>query len=232
MRMVMTNETDTDLMALYYDVDYTVGDRLGPDVLYFHTYFRRENPTKMQHDYEPLPRVAGKGRFLGVNLGVIANKAIYGDSWWGEGEVKIYLDDDDQFPALNGTGTEDYIGSAYGMAPYAHSYQGAPFVDNQRMRFAFYRYHVEDPVYFREAIRVTIQQIGIILPRDIQALSGIEGPLYKAGPGLIQFDKSRLVPLQLFEREDDWSSCAYFYLDKPENHLPKLGDVRERIRGL
>ena len=232
MRMVITNETDTDLMALYYDVDFTVGDKLGPDVMYFHTYFHRENPTKMQHDYEALPTVAGKGRFLGMNLGVIANKSLYAGSWWGEGAVKVYLDGEDQFPALSGTGIEDYIGTAYGMGPFAHSYQGAPIVDNQRMRFAFYRYHVEDPVYFREAIRVTIQQIGIILPNDIQALSGIEGSLYKAGPGLIGFDKRRLAPFQLFEREDDWSSCAYFYLDKPENKLPGPGDVRERVRGL
>jgi len=232
MRLVITNETDIDLASLYYDVDYTLGDRHGPEVLYFHAHFRRENPTTLQRDYEILPVVQGRGRFLGSVIGVIANREKYGSRWWGEGEVKMYIDGDREFPTLAGTGTEDYIGAGFALGPYAHLYQGAPLVDNEKMQFGFYRYHVSDPVYFRRDIRVTIQQIGIILPNDIAAISRDARPVYRAGPGLMELDKNQLTPFQLFEREDDWSSCAYFYLNAPTNRLAPLMDVSGRTRGL
>ena len=100
------------------------------------------------------------------------------------------------------------------------------------MRYSFYRYHIIDPIYFRRDIRVTIQQIGIILPENIEAFTQHKEPIYKAGPGLIEIDKSQLRPYQLFEREDDWSSCAYFYLDKPENGLNQLPSEKYRTEGL
>ena len=82
----------------------------------------------MQHDYELLPQVKGRGRYLGVNIGVIADKR-YGKNWWGEGEVKIYLDGDGKLPTLAGTGAEDYIGTGFGLGAYSHQYQGAPVAD-------------------------------------------------------------------------------------------------------
>jgi Protein of unknown function (DUF2961) len=231
-RLVVTNETDTDLRAFFYDVDYTLGDRHGAEVLYFHAYFRREKPTQMQRDYALLPKVMGKGRFLGINAGVIVNQKSYSKSWWGEGEVKVYLDGDNLLPTLSGTGTEDYAGTGWGLGRYANQYQGCLVADEEKMRYSFYRYHVPDPIYFRRDIRVTIQQIGFILPKDIEALSSSNVPIYKTGPGLIEIDKTRLKPFEPFEREDDWSSCAYFYLDKPENGLPRLEPVERRIEGL
>jgi hypothetical protein len=232
MKMVVTNETDTDLRAFYYDVDYTLGDRHGADVLYFHAYFRRETPTQIQRDYELLPKVEGKGRFLGINAGVIINQKRYFKSWWGEGEVKVYLDGDNLLPTLSGTGTEDYVGTGWGLGQYANQYQGCLLADGEGMRYSFYRYHVPDPVYFRRDVRVTIQQIGIILPKETGVFSSSSAPIYKAGPGLVEMDKTRLKPYELYEREDDWSSCAYFYLDRPENGLPRLVPVQRRIEGL
>lgn len=233
MRIVITDGTDTDAGPMYYDVDYTLGDQHGADMLYFHAYFHRENPTKLQHDYEILPRVQGKGRFLGANIGVIPNRTRYGDTWWGEGEVKMYIDGDTDGPTINGTGSEDYAGAGPGFAgPYSNLYQGAPVVDGKKARFAFYRYHIPDPVYFRRDLRVTMQQIGIILPVDIPRVALLSERLYKAGPSLIEIDKAHIAPYQLFEREDDWSRCAYFYLDNPENQLVELAEVNERIRGL
>src|SRR5689334_15514685 len=126
MKIVLTNDTDAPQPQVYYDVDYTLGDKLPADALYFHAHFRRENPTTLQRDYEILPRVAGRGRYLGANLGVIVDGHRYGATWWGEGEVKIYLDGDRERPTLNGTGTEDYIGTGYGQGAYAHRFQGAP----------------------------------------------------------------------------------------------------------
>lgn len=232
MKLIVTNETDADLRAFFYDVDYTLGDKHGTDVLYFHAHFRREKSTKMQQDYELLPKVEGKGRFLGVNVGVIANQKKYLKSWWGEGEVKVYLDGDNTLPTLSGTGTEDYVGTGWGLNQYANQYQGCLVADAEKMRYSFYRYHIIDPIYFRRDIRVTIQQIGIILPENIEAFTQHKEPIYKAGPGLIEIDKSQLRPYQLFEREDDWSSCAYFYLDKPENGLNQLPSEKYRTEGL
>jgi hypothetical protein len=232
MRLVVTNDTDTDLGLMFFDVEYTLGDRHGGDMLYFHAYFRRENPTTLQRDYEILPTVQGQGRFLGANISVIANQETYGRRWWGEGEVKMYIDGDRESPTIVGTGTEDYIGAGFALGPFAHLYQGAPIVDNDRMRFGFYRHHVNDPVFFHRDIRVTVQQIGIILPNDLATVLADSRPVYRAGPGLVEVDKTRLAPFQLFERQDDWASCAYFYLSTPTNKLAPLADVAFRSRGL
>ena len=232
MKLVVTNESDAHLSSLYYDVDYTIGDEHGEDTLYFHACFNRENPTRLQQDFEIVPKIEGKGRFLGANVGVIVDQNRYGKSWWGEGEVKIYLDGDGLLPSLNGTGTEDYIGTGWMLGEYSNLYQGCLLADNQQMRYCFYRYHIPDPIYFYTDIRVTIQQIGIILPEDVEPLSTIQTPIYKAGNDLIEIDKMHLQPFELFEREDDWSSCSYFYLNQPENKLRELAPIEDRIKGL
>ena len=227
MRIVVTNESGKDLRSLYYDVDYTLGDRHGPEALYFHAHYRRENPTRMQRDYELLPKVAGRGRFLGVNVGVIANQEKYLKTWWGEGEVKVYLDGDGEFPTLSGTGTEDYIGTAYGQGRYSNLYQGCHVADEKAMRYGFYRHHVPDPVYFAREARVTIQQIGYA--EAAESFYKLAAPVYTAGPGLVERPR---VTTGLYERQDDWSSCAYFYLDKPESGLPAIEDAAARMKGL
>lgn len=232
MKLVVTNESGADLLLFYYDVDYTLGDAHAEDTLYFHACFNRESPTRLQQDYEILPRVAGKGRFLGANLGIIVDQERYGRSWWGEGEVKIYLDGDGRLPSLSGTGTEDYIGTGWMVGEYAQLYQGCLLADQEQMRYCFYRYHIPDPIYFHSDIRVTIQQIGILLPQDLETFRKADEPLYKAGPGLVPLDLTQLQPFQLFERQDDWSSCSYFYLDQPENQLPPLAPVEARLTGL
>ena len=232
MELVVANDSDTDLLLFFYDVDYTIGDQHGEDTLYFHAWFNRENPTRMQQDYELLPKIEGKGRFLGANVGVIVNQKRYGKSWWGEGEVKIYLDGDGLLPSLSGTGTEDYIGTGWMLGQYANFYQGCLLADHEQMRYCFYRYHIPDPIYFHSDIRVTIQQIGILLPENVEAFRNSQTPIYKAGKGLIEMDTTQLQLFQLFEREDDWSSCSYFYLDKPESQLPPLATIEDRIKGL
>jgi len=235
MKIVVTNATRVDLPMFFYDVDYTLGDRHGPDSLYFHAYFNRQNPTTFQQDYAFLPKVSGRGRFLGVNVGVIADTDEYFNSWWGEGECKIFLDGDAEFPTLCGTGTEDYIGTGWFLGPYAHQYQGCPLADHDTMQFCFYRYHVVDPVYFYKDIRVTMQQIGCWLPESKPKMVASGKTYYLAGPGKKPVDWAKgdgRNDYGLFERQDDWSSCAYFYLDKPENHLPPLQGVQERTAGL
>ncbi|HEV2859762.1 MAG TPA: glycoside hydrolase family 172 protein [Pyrinomonadaceae bacterium] len=229
MRIVMTNESREDLGELFYDVDYTVGDRHDARTLYFHAHYRRENPTTLQRDYEILPRVEGRGRYLGTNVGVIVNQKEFFNTWWGEGEIKIYLDGDRELPTLVGTGTEDYVGTAWGQGQYAHLYQGSPVADEGANRWCFYRYHVPDPVYFYRDVRVTMQQIGYLADHSRGGLVREGRKLYRAGPGLVEKD---IRTDGKFERADDWSSCAYFYLDRPENNLPRLDPVEKRTEGL
>lgn len=226
MKIVAINESGQDEPFFFYDVDYTIGDRHGADMLYFHAHWRRENPTKLQRDFEILPHVQGKGRFLGVNMGVIVTTRTFSRTWWGEGEVKMYLDGDSEFPTLAGTGTEDYIGTGWSQGIYSSLYQGCPIADQERFRYCFYRHHVPDPVFFAREARVTIQQMGHV---RANALKHTKGIIYKAGPGLVEYDRATKARI---ERQDDVSSCAYFYLDRPENGLPPLAPAAERIKGL
>ncbi|HMD84188.1 MAG TPA: glycoside hydrolase family 172 protein [Terriglobia bacterium] len=231
MKIVLSNESGKDLQLLFYDVDYTLGDDHGPEDLYFHAYFRRENPTSLQRDFEILPQVHGKGRFLGTSLCVLADTQKYVDKWWGEGEVKVYLDGDSGWPTLAGTGTEDYIGTGWGIQrAYADLYQGSPSVDSGKMQFCFYRFHIPDPIYFRADARVTIQQIGFNPEHPASdPLNHTGAPIYKAGPGLVERKKGEFGT---FERQDDWSSVAYFYLDKPDDDLPPIDTPEQRMKGL
>lgn len=229
MRVVVTNESGQDLPELFYDVNYTLGDRHPPGVLYFHAHFRRENPTRLQQDYEILPRLEGRGRYLGTNIGVTLDRRTYFNTWWGEGEIKIYLDGDRELPTLVGTGTEDYVGTAWGQGQYAHLYQGSPIADEGAGQWCFYRYHIPDPVYFQRDLRVTMQQIGYLADHSRGGLVREGRRLYRAGPGRVEMDTRTDGR---FERTDDWSSCAYFYLDRPENNLPPLAPAEQRLAGL
>ena len=87
-------------------------------------------------DFEFLPEIEGKGKVFGVNMGVNVDSA-YGHTWWGEGEVKMYLDNDGEFPTINGTGTEDYIGTAWGLGQYTNLYQGCTVADDSQSNMRF-----------------------------------------------------------------------------------------------
>jgi len=222
MKILVINESGTDLAQFFYDIDFTVGERHDNDTLYFHSHFQRENPTQLQKDYTILPGILGQGRFLGVNIGVKADKNRYGTAWWGEGEVKMYIDGDTDFPSLCGTGTEDYIGTGYGQGCYANLYQGCHLADHDKMQYCFYRMHIPDPVYFHTGIRVVMQQIGWCSSETRDVLKKCDPPILRAGAGSHPVDFSGANGQSwngLFERQDDWSSCAYFYLDKPMSDL-------------
>ncbi len=238
MKITITNETPQKLHSFYYEVDYTLGDDIGGNNMYLHAYFNRENPTTPLRDYAILPEIHGTGRYLGCNVGVISNTNVFGKTWWGEGEVKIFLDGDMEYPTLCGTGTEDYIGTGWELGKFHSLYQGCTVCDKDKFQFGFYRLHKPDPVYFYEDIKVTIQQIGSTDPYEMMKIlihkkqSGIDIP----GLGLGKIDieeifKNRFTRENLsglFERYDDWSSTAYFYLTQPENSLPELISYEER----
>ena len=180
-----------------------------------------------------------------MNMGVITNP-IYQKSWWGEGEVKIYLDGDKELPTLNGTGTEDYIGTGWGQGKYAHEFQGCLVADTLAGAWALYRYHVPDPVYFRKDCRVTIQLMGgDMLPkvREYKKKGAPLLPVSVAGDNMFVKLLEKEKPLSLddasfpagwvnFYRQDDVSATAYFYLDTPDHKLPALPPVQVRTTGL
>jgi hypothetical protein len=173
--------------------------------------------------------VRGRGRYLGASLGVRTDRGTYHNTWFGEGEVKIYLDGDSTLPTIAGTGTEDYVGTAWGTGAVRPSLQGSPVADDNRGVFAFYRLHVPDPVWFHQDVRVTMQQIGYLTDYSRGEITRTGRQLFRAGPGRVPMNTAADGK---FERADDWSACAYFYLDRPENGLPPLAPLAERVAGL
>lgn len=243
-KIIVRNESEKDLKALFYDVNF-VRKEVSEETPYFHTYWSRNTKTGLEKDFRILPQIKGEGRFLGTNIGVITG-AEYEDTWFGEGEVKMYIDGDSDHPSLVGSGTEDYIGTAYGQGAFAHMFQGSPIADKENGLFAFYRYHIPDPVYFHNDIKVTIQQMGGAPQSQVVELLNKGADLIPVtidpnGEFVKLLEKGNFTDLndpQLptgwtnFYRSDDVSATAYFYLDKPTNDLPYLQPVEIRTASL
>jgi len=244
--MTITNESAKDLPLLFYDIDLLVGETHGDDVLYFHASWRREAPNALGEEFTILPTIKGSGRFLGSNIGVIADPR-YEGAWWGEGEVKAWFGDDEN-PTLCGTGTEDYIGTAWGQGTYANRTQGCPIADEAARIWTFYRYHLDDPIYFDGSCRVAIQTIGgngrdkvhelrskgvPVIPVSID--NGEPGGFFRLMDLPLPVDlTSAEVPKGWcnFWRQDDWSATAYYYLDSPEGQGAPLAPAAERTARL
>jgi hypothetical protein len=230
---------------LFYDIDVLVDVKHSPETLYFHAGWRREAPNVLGEEFVILPKVSGSGRFLGCNIGVITDPR-YATSWWGEGEVKCRFGGEATV-TLCGTGTEDYIGTAWGQGQYTHRTQGCSIADSERRHWAFYRYHMDDPVYFDDGIEVSIQTIGGTAKPKVIEMQKQGVPLI---PTTVDDGAGGMTPLMLlpqpvdlstvgteegwcnFWRQDDWSAVAYFYLDTAWRVLPSLAPAAERMAGL
>jgi len=165
-RITMENINDQDEMRLYYQIDYTLTD-VPDDAAYFHAQFRRTNPNETS-DYTIIDNIKGKGHFVGVYIAWGVNN----NGWWGEGEIKFFIDGDGKFPTICGTGTEDYFCGSYNFdrngqytefsTPYAglHQVIRPDGAYRSQQRFGLYRWHIMDPVRFEEDLRVTIQDLG------------------------------------------------------------------------
>ena len=190
-----------DQRTLYYQIDY-VEVAVPEDALYFHAQFRRTNPLPYKEDYTIIDGIEAKGKYVGTYLffGTTNN------GWWGEGEIKFFMDGDKDFPTICGTGTEDYFCGAWCFnkdkkyidysTPYSgfHALYNDEFYASQQ-RFSMYRFHITDAINFEKDLRVTMQAIG-----------------WRA-------DK-RYLPLQ-----PDMASVAYMYLDKTSVYRKPLPDV-------
>jgi hypothetical protein len=203
-KLTFTNIGD-DPVTVYYQINYTL-TRVPQECAYFHAHFRRVNPLPYKEVYTILDGVSGQGQYVGTYMAWGVNN----NGWWGEGEIKFYLDGEDQ-PTIVGTGTEDYFCGSYDFeadAPgggreyreFTTPYAGLPQVIRpdglyrSQERFGMYRWHIPDPIRFREGLRVTMQALG-----------------WRSG--------RRYLPLQ-----DDIASVAYWYQTLPTAPFPALPD--------
>ena len=207
-RITLCNETPKPIV-IFYQIDYTVDDGHNNDVGRLHVLFRRENPTTKGEDFELLPKRTGRGRYLGTVIGVRP----FNEAWWGEGEIKVYLDGDDHFPTICGTGSEDYVGLSWGLQQSDFLYHGASLCERDGSDtglISMYRWHIHDPVFWQRDIRITMQQIGHEgTPENLDQ--------YKAN---------------LFERQDDWSCSTFWYEQVPSAPLPEMPDYVARVSDL
>jgi hypothetical protein len=196
----------TNQFTVYYQINYTLTD-VPDDAAYFHAQFRRVNPLPYKDVYTILDGVKGWGHYVGTYMAW----GVHNNGWWGEGEIKFYMDGDSKFPTIAGTGTEDYFCGSYDFdakAPdgsiqyheFTTPYTGLPQVirgDGHyqiMQRFGLYRWHIMDPIRFEKDLKVTIQALG-----------------WRAG--------GRYLPLQ-----DDMASVAFWYQTEPHAKFPKLPD--------
>ncbi len=199
-RMEIENIGDQSC-CIYYQIDCEE-KKIDPNSLYLHAQFRRVNPLPYKEVYTILDNVKGNGHYVGTYMhwGVKSNR------WWGEGEIKFYIDGDKEFPSICGTGTEDYFCGAYNFdvdgkyTEFSTPYSGLSKMTyndnlyNCQKYFDLYRWHITDPIYFKEDLKVTIQALG-------------------------WRSEGRYHPLQ-----DDISSVAYWYSDNLEDEYPEFPD--------
>jgi hypothetical protein len=229
-RIELTNGA-TKRFPFYYQVDYTLGP-VGDEDGLLHVAFRRENPTTLKRDFTITDGLRGPGRFLGCNVGVRVLPD-EGFSWYGEGEVKMYLDGDGPLPTWCGTGLEDYVGTAWGMGAHTTPHQGVPLVVESGGSMpdfvSFYRWHLPDPIVFREDLRVTLQQIGAVpVPRGQEAIrERMEREERVAGTGFLDIPKGPLSGFAICERSDDVCATSFVYC-RDAQAVPRL-DVRAAL---
>ena len=194
----------TNQFTVYYQINYTLTE-VPADAAYFHAQFRRVNPLPFKDVYTIVDGIKGWGHYVGTYMAW----GVHNNGWWGEGEIKFFMDGDSQFPTIAGTGTEDYFCGSYDFdakAPdgsiqyheFSTPYSGLPQVirgDGHyqvQQRFGLYRWHIMDPIRFEKDLKVTIQALGW--------MSG-----------------GRYLPLQ-----DDIASVAFWYQQEPHAAFPKL----------
>jgi hypothetical protein len=193
---------DDENVTYYYQIDYTLA-QIPENCAYFHAQFRRSNPLPYKSVYTILEGVKGKGQYVGTYMAW----GVKNNGWWGEGEIKFYLDGDNEYPTICGTGTEDYFCGSYNFEnPYtkdSYTSFSTPYTGFQEIsrdelyrcqkRFSLYRWHITDPVRFDKDLKVTIQALG-------------------------WRENSRYLPLQ-----DDIASVAFWYQTLPTAPFPELG---------
>jgi hypothetical protein len=166
-RITIENINPDKELVFFYQINYTLTD-IPDDCAYFHAQFRRVNPLPYKDVYTIVDGIKGQGHYIGTSMGWGINN----NGWWGEGEIKFFMDGDDEFPTICGTGVEDYFGGSYNWdvngkyEEYSTPYLGMHQVDrpdgtyNANHRHGMYRWHVMDPIRFKQDLKITIQALG------------------------------------------------------------------------
>ena len=205
---VTMENINTERVTIFYQIDYTLTD-VPEDAAYFHAQFRRTNPVKYKDVYTIVDNIKGKGHYVGTYMAW----GVHNNGWWGEGEIKFFMDGDKEFPTINGTGTEDYFCGSYDFDTRQKNEKGIEVIDytpfttpyaglhqvidgdghyDVMQRFGMYRWHIPDPIRFEKDLRITIQDLG-----------------WRSG--------GRYLPQQ-----SDISSVAFWYQAEPHAPFPKL----------
>ena len=197
---------------VYYQIDYSL-EEVPEDALYFHASFRRVNPLPYKEVHTIIDGIEGCGKYVGTYIAWGVNNS----GWWGEGELKAFIDDDEEFPTICGTGTEDYFCGSYNFekfdtedyCEFSNAYSGLPVVEKpdgvyrSQMRFSMYRWHITDPIQFNKRLKITIQGLG--------------------WKNFHNMDENRkYLPLQ-----DDIASTAFWYQTLPSKPLKPLPSIDE-----
>lgn len=191
------------IIGFFYQINYVLQD-VPAEAAYFHAQFNRTLTSRDNPEHVLVDNVTGPGHYVGTYLLWQTSS----DVWWGEGELKFFLDGDGQYPTICGTGTEDYFGGAWGFydddnkeQPYSTPYMGLPYVQHHPQKtpkYGMYRWHILDPVRFKQNLKATVQALG-------------------------WWPNGKFQPLC-----DDISSVAYWYQAEPHGPFPTLPDVKER----
>ena len=202
-RIEIVNQSTKNINLLYYNIDWIQKKSLPKDTPYFHAQYRQEYPAEHGKDYTIL-ETTGKGHYVGTVLSVRTRSP----SWFGEGDEKIYIDGEKN-ASIWGTGTEDYFLAAWGLKKNSTPYFGTPVFDQWGIvggHTSAYRWHLNDPIVFQKGIKVTIEHMGWISPD--------ENPEHRA--------------TSWNEREDDFSSVAFWYQTGPSTFLARAPDAKAR----
>ena len=195
--ITFTNESEKDLSLLAYQITYSKGE-IPPEAAYLHAQWRRATTQRTHPEHVIVDGIRGQGRYIGTFLAWTQ----LSDGWFGEGEVKFYMDGDREFPTICGTGMEDYFGGSYGFpAYYSSPYSGCTLRRQGQEgppKWSLYRWHLMDPICFRSDLRVTVQALGWWPNQTYQPLA------------------------------DDVASVAYWYQHEPHAPFPPLPPIAQR----
>jgi hypothetical protein len=196
-RITFTNDSDKPVPLLTYQIDFQRVE-VPEDAGYFHAQWRRATTDRGHPEYTILDGVKGEGQYVGTFLAWMQ----LSDGWFGEGEVKFFLDGDTKFPTLAGTGTEDYFGASYGFPnSFSTPYSGSTLEHsgkNGPPKWSLYRWHIMDPIVFHQDLKLTIQALG-------------------------WWPNNRYQPLA-----DDIASVAFWYQREPHARFPSFPPLSKR----
>ncbi|MCZ7547148.1 MAG: DUF2961 domain-containing protein [Anaerolineae bacterium] len=201
-RISITNEFFKPIGGFFYQITYALDD-VPENAAYLHAQWRRSTTQRDYPEHVLLDGVRGKGHYVGTVL----SWSQFSDGWWGEGEIKFYMDGDEADPTICGTGTEDYFGGAWGFeregrtCTFSTPFLGYPFYHfkaGEVPKHGLYRWHIMDPIRFDSDLRVTIQALGW-------------------WPG------GKFEPLA-----DDIASVAYWYQSEPHAPFPPMPPREQR----